>query len=158
MIVIAAATSDAGGTGGPGVALCLLAALGYAGGVVTQKVALRRVSSLQTIFLSCVFAAIGCAWAAPSLARGVEDASRSNIAWVVYLGLFPTAIGFVTWAYALARTSAGRLAATTYLVPAISILLGWAFLGETPPRLAFVGGAVCLFGVAVARRRPPLSR
>ena len=158
VIVIATATSDGGGAGGPGVALCLLAALGYAGGVVTQKVALRRVSSLQTIFLSCVFAAIGCAWAAPSLARGVEDASGSNIAWVVYLGLFPTAIGFVTWAYALARTSAGRLAATTYLVPAISILLGWAFLGETPPRLAFVGGAVCLVGVAVARRRPPLSR
>ena len=51
VIVIATATSDAGGTGGPGVALCLLAALGYAGGVVTQKVALRRVSSLQTIFL-----------------------------------------------------------------------------------------------------------
>jgi drug/metabolite transporter (DMT)-like permease len=158
VIVIATATSDGGGAGGPGVALCLLAALGYAGGVVTQKVALRRVSSLQTIFLSCVFAAIGCAWAAPSLARGVEAASGSNIAWVVYLGLFPTAIGFVTWAYALARTSAGRLAATTYLVPAISILLGWAFLGETPPQLAFVGGAVCLVGVAVARRRPPLSR
>jgi drug/metabolite transporter (DMT)-like permease len=158
VIVIAAATSDGGGTGGLGVALCLLAAIGYAGGVVTQKVALRRVSSLQTIFFSCVFAAIGCAWAVPSLARGVEDASGSNITWVVYLGLFPTAIGFVTWAYALARTSAGRLAATTYLVPAISILLGWAFLGETPPRLAFVGGAVCLVGVAVARRRPPLSR
>jgi drug/metabolite transporter (DMT)-like permease len=158
VIVIAAARSDGGSTGGLGVTLCLLAAIGYAGGVVTQKVALRRVSSLQTIFLSCVFAAIGCAWAAPSLARGVEDASGSNITWVVYLGLFPTAIGFVTWAYALARTSAGRLAATTYLVPAISILLGWAFLGETPPPLAFVGSAVCLVGVAVARRRPPLSR
>src|SRR4029077_11702958 len=125
VIVIATATSDGGGAGGPGVTLCLLAALGYAGGVVAQRVALRRVSSLQTIFLSCVFAAIGCAWAAPSVARGVETASSSSIAWVVYLGLFPTAIGFVTWAYALARTSAGRLAATTYLVPAISILLGW---------------------------------
>lgn len=156
--VIVIATSDGGGAGGLGVALCVLAAIGYAGGVVTQKVALRRVSSLQTIFLSCVFAAVGCAWAAPSLARGVADASGSNVAWVVYLGLFPTAIGFVTWAYALARTSAGRLAATTYLVPAISILLGWAFLGETPARLAFVGGAVCLVGVAVARRRPSLSR
>jgi drug/metabolite transporter (DMT)-like permease len=84
--------------------------------------------------------------------HGGESASASNVAWVVYLGLFPTAIGFVTWAYALARTSAGRLAATTYLVPAISILLGWAFLGETPAALAFAGGAVCLVGVAVARR------
>jgi drug/metabolite transporter (DMT)-like permease len=89
VIVIAGPTSDGGGTGGLGVALCLLAAIGYAGGVVTQKVALRRVSSLQTIFLSCVFAAIGCAWAAPSLARGVEDASGSNITWVVYLGPLP---------------------------------------------------------------------
>jgi drug/metabolite transporter (DMT)-like permease len=104
------------------------------------------------VFLSCVVAAIGCAWAAPSLVHGGESASASNVAWVVYLGLFPTAIGFVTWAYALARTSAGRLAATTYLVPAISILLGWAFLGETPAALAFAGGAVCLVGVAVARR------
>jgi drug/metabolite transporter (DMT)-like permease len=121
-------------------------------------VALRRVSGLQTVFLSCVFAAIGCAWAAPSLARGVEHASPSNVAWVAYLGLFPTALGFVTWAYALARTSAGRLAATTYLVPAISILLGWAFLGEAPPRMAFLGGAVCLVGVAVARRGSAVSR
>jgi drug/metabolite transporter (DMT)-like permease len=158
VVVIATATSDGGGAGGLGAVFCLLAALGYAGGVVTQKVALRRVSGLQMIFLSCVFAAIGCLWAAPSLARGVEDASGSNVAWVVYLGLFPTAVGFVTWAYALARTSAGRLAATTYLVPAISILLGWAFLGETPAGLAFLGGAVCLVGVAVARRRPAVNR
>jgi drug/metabolite transporter (DMT)-like permease len=156
--LIATASSGEEGSGGLGVVFCVLAALGYAGGVVTQKVALRRVSSLQLVFLSCVAAAIGCAWAAPSLVRGAADASGSNVAWVVYLGLFPTAVGFVTWAYALSRTSAGRLAATTYLVPAISILLGWAFLGETPPALAFLGGAVCLAGVAATRRRPPLSR
>ena len=154
VVLIATATSDGGGAGGLGVALCLLAALGYAGGVVTQKVALRRVPGIQMVFLSCVFAAIGCAWAGPSLMDGIGSASGSNLAWVVYLGLFPTAIGFVTWAYALARTNAGRLAATTYLVPAISIVLGWAFLGETPAALAFLGGAVCLVGVAVARRRP----
>ncbi|HEY7604917.1 MAG TPA: DMT family transporter [Gaiellaceae bacterium] len=158
VVVIATATSNGGGAGGLGVAFCLLAALGYAGGVVAQKVALRRVSSLQTIFLSCVAAAVACAWAAPSLLRGAENASAANAAWVVYLGLFPTAIGFVTWAYALSRTSAGRLASVTYLVPAISILLGWAFLAETPPGLAFLGGAVCVLGVAVARRRPPVSR
>ncbi|HEY7692147.1 MAG TPA: DMT family transporter [Gaiellaceae bacterium] len=156
--LIATATSGGASSGGLGVALCLLAALGYAGGVVAQKVVLRRVSGLQTVFLSCLIAAIGCSWAVPSLGRGIEDAPASSIAWVLYLGAFPTAIGFVTWTYALARTSAGRLAATTYLVPAISILLAWAFLGETPPALAFLGGAVCLVGVAVARRRPALSR
>ena len=80
------------------------------------------------------------------------DASGSSIAWVAYLGAVPTAIAFTTWAYALARTSAGQLSATTYLVPALSILLGWALLGEAPPAFAFLGGAGCLAGVAVSRR------
>jgi drug/metabolite transporter (DMT)-like permease len=54
----------------------------------------------------------------------------------------------------LARSSAGRLGATTYLVPPVTIVLGWALLGETPPGLALVGGAVCLAGVYLSRRAP----
>jgi hypothetical protein len=57
------------------------------------------------------------------------------------------------WAYALARTDAGRLGVTTYLVPPISVLLGWALLSEAPPALAYAGGALCLAGVAISRRR-----
>ncbi len=156
--VIGLATSSHG-AGGWGVLLCLAAALGYSGGVVAQKAALRRVSALQTIFLACVIAAAVLSPAAPSLAHQLGDAPATSIGWLVYLGAFPTALAFTTWAYALARTSAGRLAATTYLVPAISVLLGWAILGETPPGLAFLGGAVCLAGVAVSRRtRPRASR
>jgi drug/metabolite transporter (DMT)-like permease len=152
--VIALGTSTFGSSGSLGVVLCLLAAVGYAGGVVTQKVVLRNVSPLMTIFLSCVAAALACSWAGPGLVDQLGNASHTNVAWIVYLGLFPTAIGFVTWAYALARTSAGRMAATTYLVPAIAILIGWAYLDETPPTLAFLGGAICIAGVAAARRVP----
>src|SRR5262245_56258808 len=150
--VIATSTSNGGGSGSLGVTFCLLAALGYSGGVLAEKVVLRRVSALQTVFLACVTAAIACSWAAPGLIRQAGAAPASNVAWVIYLGVFPTAVGFMTWAYALARTNAGRLSATTYLVPAIAILIGWALLGETPPELAFLGGAICLVGVAVARR------
>ena len=67
---------------------------------------------------------------------------------------FPTAIGFVTWAYALSHTTAGRMGALTYLVPPVALALGWAILGETPPLLAIPGGILCLAGVAIARRRP----
>jgi drug/metabolite transporter (DMT)-like permease len=44
------------------------------------------------------------------------------------------------------------MGSTTYLVTPIAILLGWLLLGETPPALALLGGALCLGGVAVARR------
>ena len=151
--VIATATSDGGSSGSVGALLCLAAALGYAGGVIAQKVALRRVSALQVTFLSCVAATLALTPALPWLVHDLGDAPASSIAWVVYLGLFPTAIGFTTWAYALARMDAGRLGATTYLVPALSILMGWAWLGETPPALAYLGGALCLAGVLISRRK-----
>ena len=32
--------------------------------------------------------------------------------------------------------------------------MAWALLGETPATLAYVGGALALVGVAVARRKP----
>ena len=50
--------------------------------------------------------------------------------------------------------SASSLGVTTYLVPPITIVLGLVFLGEAPPAMAYVGGALALVGVAVARRKP----
>lgn len=86
--------------------------------------------------------------------RDVGHASAGAIAGVVYLGVFPTAAAFTLWAYALTRTSAGRLTSTTLTVPAIAVLMSWAFLAETPTTLGLVGGALCLTGVAISRRRP----
>ena len=50
--------------------------------------------------------------------------------------------------------TASSLGITTYLVPPLAILMGWIFLDETPPGMAYVGGLLALVGVAVARRRP----
>ena len=73
--------------------------------------------------------------------------------WVVYLGIFPTAIAFTTYAYALTHMSASNLGVTTYLVPPLTIVLGLVFLNEAPPTMAYAGGALALVGVAVARRK-----
>ena len=59
---------------------------------------------------------------------------------------------FATYAFALRRMTAGRLASLTYLIPVVAILLGWALLDETPPALAVAGGGLCLAGVYLARR------
>jgi len=69
------------------------------------------------------------------------------------VGLAPTALGFATWAYALRHMTAGRLASVAYTIPVVAILLGWALLGETPSWFALGGGALCVGGVALARRR-----
>jgi drug/metabolite transporter (DMT)-like permease len=136
-----------------GVALCLAAALGYAAGVVAQKPVLRRLPPLQVTVTACVIGAVCCLPWAGQLVGEVATAPAGPILGMVYLGAVPTAVAFTTWAYALARTDAGRLGVTTYLVPPLVIVLGWLLLAETPPWLAVVGGAICLAGVAVTRRR-----
>jgi drug/metabolite transporter (DMT)-like permease len=137
---------------GWGTVLCLLAAAAYAIAVVAQKPLLSRVPALSLTWLACAIGALVCLPFAPTLVDELGDARPSSIAWVVYLGVFPTSIGFMTWAYALSRTSAGRMGATTYLVPPIAILIAWGLLDETPPLLALAGGALCLIGVVIARR------
>jgi drug/metabolite transporter (DMT)-like permease len=136
-----------------GVLLCLLAAALYAGGVLIQKLSLRDVDGLTAIWLGCVIAtAVLLPWA-PQLVSEVAVAPAGAIAGAVYMGVFPTAIGFTAWAYALRRMDAGRLTATTYAVPAVSVLLSWLVLAEIPTVYGLLGGAICLVGVAISRRR-----
>ena len=136
-----------------GVVLCLVAAVTYAVGVVAQKPVLRRLPPLQVTFTACAVGALCCLPWAGSLAAELGEAPIGSVAGLVYLGVVPTALAFSTWAYALARTDAGRLGVTTYLVPPLVVLMGWLLLDEVPPALAVVGGAVCLAGVALSRRR-----
>lgn len=151
-VVIAAATSRTATSDVVGVLLCLLAASTWAVGVMAQKVALRRLPALQVTQMACTVGMIACLPFSSQLVYALPHATGRAIAGVVYLGLVPTAVAFGTWAYALSRTDAGRLAVTTYLVPPLTILLAWPLLGETPPVLALLGGAFALTGVWLTRR------
>ena len=141
-----------------GIVLCVVAALLYGMGMTLQKPALRNVSPLQVTWIACLTGWLICLVFTPTLIAELQTADPTRIGWLVYLGLFPTSLGFLTWTYALSRTAAGRLGATTYLVPPVAILISWLLLGEVPPALAIVGGAACIVGVIVARSSPRTAR
>jgi drug/metabolite transporter (DMT)-like permease len=143
-----------------GVLLCLVAAITYAAGVVSQKPALRHASALQFTTFACAIGALACLPFSGQLISQAADAPASATLNMVYLGVFPTAIAFTTWGYALARTSAGKMGATTYAVPALVVGMSWLFLGEVPGLVTLAGGLLCLAGVAVSRstgRRVPVE-
>ncbi len=164
-VIIGFATSDGAGAGPVvswGVILCVVSALAYAVGVTLQKPVLHHVSALQVTFIACLSGAVACLPFAPQLAGDLAHAAPSSLAWLVYLGLFPTAVAFTTWSFALSRTRSGVLGSTTYVVPVLAIAMGWLLLGEVVPPLAVAGGALCIGGVLVARSktswRPVLRR
>ncbi|MEU5636276.1 DMT family transporter [Streptomyces rishiriensis] len=153
-VAVGLSMSGRGGSSVLGVVLCLLAAVGYAGGVVAQKPALARASALQVTTFGCAVGAVVCLPFAGQLVHETADAPLSATLNMVYLGVFPTALAFTTWAYALARTTAGRMGATTYAVPALVVGMSWLVLAEAPGPLTLAGGALCLAGVAVSRSGP----
>jgi drug/metabolite transporter (DMT)-like permease len=158
VVVIGLSGSPGGSADAWGSLLCVVAAVAYAISVVAQKPLLRDASALHVTWLACTIGVVACLPYAPGLVSALATAHARTVLLVVYLGAMPTALAFTTWAYALARSSAGRLGTTTYLVPPITIVLGWALLGEVPALSAFGGGVLCLAGVALARRtREPVA-
>lgn len=156
--------SAAGGAHGPsgvgdgvGVLWALLAAVTYAIGVLCQKRVLRRLPAAQVTFLGCAIGAIACLPFLCQLIGDLQKAPASSILGAVYLGAVPTALAFSTWAYALSKMPAGQLGVTTYVVPAITVVLGLLVFREVPAQLAILGGIVCLAGVALSRKRSQVT-
>ncbi|GIE33937.1 membrane protein [Actinoplanes italicus] len=156
-IVVGFSMSRGGQASILGVVLCLVAAVTYAAGVVAQKPALKHATALQATTFGCVIGAVACLPFAGQLVADISEAPLTATLNVVYLGVFPTAIAFTTWAYALARTTAGKMGATTYAVPAVVVVMSWLILSEVPGWLTLAGGALCLAGVAVSRSHPKTS-
>jgi drug/metabolite transporter (DMT)-like permease len=152
--LISLSTSDGGDRDMLGVALCLVSAVVYSISLILQKPLVARLPAIHVTWLACTVGAVVCLPFLGQLLDEARDAPTSSILWVIYLGVFPTALAFTTYAYALRHMSASSLGITTYLVPPITIVMGVVFLDEAPPAMAYVGGALALVGVAVARRKP----
>ncbi len=152
VVIIGRASSQGDNGDLVGVLLAVVAALTFAIGVLTQKRLLSGMGVLDmTIWYAIVGAVVCLPWAGETV-RVLTDASADTWWWILYLGVFPSAIAFSTWTYALSHADAGKFAQSTLLVPFITTLMAWVLLDEVPPALAFLGGGLCIAGVLVARR------
>ncbi|GFE20484.1 membrane protein [Streptomyces nigrescens] len=152
-VVVGLSMSGGGKSSLLGVLLCLFAALAYAVGVVLQKPTLKHATPMQVTTFGALAGTVACLPFAGQLVSQVSRAPVSATLQMVYLGVFPTALAFTTWAYAVSRTTVGKMGTTTYAVPVLVVLMSWLFLGEVPGWLTLLGGLLCLSGVAVSRMR-----
>jgi drug/metabolite transporter (DMT)-like permease len=156
-ILIGIGTSGGVIAGGVGILWAVIAAVAYAAGVLLQKPTLKRLPNAQVTFLGCAIGLVACLPFTGELLQQLPTAPLNGILGVIYLGVVPTAVAYSTWAYALSRMPAGQLGVSTYIVPPLAVLMGFIAFGEVPTVLAVVGGAVCLVGVALSRRRTRIA-
>ena len=75
------------------------------------------------------------------------DANLLNI----YLGVFPAALAYLAWAYALSKAK-NTVNATIflYLIPLMATLIAFLWLSETITIIEFVGGLIIILGMIVS--------
>lgn len=145
-----------GGTGlrfTPGSLLILLAAAVAAAFSILSKQSLRRYTALEFTSYAIWAGTLPLVIFLPGLLRQAPAAAPAATLAVIYLGIFPAAIAYVLWNYALSRMPASLLSSFLYLSPVLAIFIAWAWLGEIPALLTVLGGAVAIVGVVLVQTR-----
>lgn len=93
----------------------------------------------------------------PTAVHRLSEAPMSAVVSAIYLGLLPSAVGFVTWSYAVARLPVERSTAALYLVPPVALVVALVWLGERPRPLELVGGLIGIAGVVLINRWRPTA-
>ncbi len=89
---------------------------------------------------------------APALIQEIQTADLQTTAAVVYMGIFPAAIAYLAWSYALKYLSASNASVTLYALPIVSTFLGFILLNEQPSLISLLGSGITLFGAFIANR------
>lgn len=141
----------------PNAALVLISAAAGAGFMVTQRFLTRRYSGFTLTIWGIWLGALMLTPFLPQLLDELGRATDAALLSVVYLGVFPTALAYVTWSHVLRSLPAAQATALLFFVPPMAFTLAWLILGTVPTMLDVVGGLVIITGVAIvqfARRQP----
>ena len=99
-----------------------------------------------SIWASTVFLAI---FYIPALIHDLHSAPIIATLVVIYLGVFSTAVAFLTFNYALSHMAATKLSSFLYCLPILVILQSWFWLGEGIDFWEFIGGIIALSGTFI---------
>lgn len=152
-VALLAAPAGAGFTPGSGAGMlaATFAALCYAVGAVYSRTLLAGTDALG---LSAVKLTLTSSLLVPlTLADGglAGYASLSTRGWIAlaFVGIGSTGVGRCVYQWVIAKAGSVRASLVTYIVPVVSLVLGWLVLDESLSARTTMGGLLIVGGVAI---------
>lgn len=112
-----------------------------------QKPLLKRYSPLQIVTYAIWCGTLLLMPLGGGVIERVRHVSLPTILSIIYMGIFPGAIGYVLWSMVLSRMPASKAGVFLYMIPAIALIISWLWLGEVPSLIAALGGVLIVAGV-----------
>jgi drug/metabolite transporter (DMT)-like permease len=127
--------------------LILLAAVSWSFYFALQKHHSRRYDGLTLVCYTVWFGTLLLLVYLPGLVSQVITAPVEVQLAVIGLGIFPSALAYLAWAYVLTHVDLSRATMTLYLIPPTAMTIASFALGERPTLMIAAGALVVLVSV-----------
>ncbi len=146
VVVLTAMSGGLTQSGGP--AWLFLAALSLSTYNILQRKLTKKYTAMQASTYSIFAGTLMLAIFSPTAFRELAAAPAIQYVYVLLLGVFPSAIAYVSWSVAFSKAErTSQVSNYTVLTLFFTSLLGIVILGETPNTATLVGGGITLAGV-----------
>jgi drug/metabolite transporter (DMT)-like permease len=129
-----------------GILLVVIALLVNSAYIILQKPLLKKFHPIELTTYFMWSGTIPLLFFTPNLIHEIQFVPMSATWMVIYLGIFPSAMGYMLFNYAYTHMPASQATASLYLIPFFALIFGWIFLREMPADLALIGGVVAVIG------------
>jgi drug/metabolite transporter (DMT)-like permease len=115
-----------------------------------QRKITKKYSAIQTAIISIWFGTIMLFLFLPSSVDEIKNAPLAQIIYIVILGIFPSAIAYVTWTYAFSKAkTASSVTNYMFFTPFLTTILGFLLAKETPDLSTIIGGTIIIIGMFI---------
>jgi len=133
--------------------ICLIAAISFAIYTLATRPIVQRHGSLMVTAWSCLIGFVAIIPFAIAPMRAQDWGSLGARGWgaILYSSAISMLLAYTIWGWAIERTGVGRTAPFLYLIPILTGVMSYFFLGESFNAIKLTGAAFVFAGVIVAR-------
>ena len=115
-----------------------------------QRKLTKTYTALQTSAFSIFFGTIMLTVFLPSSIKEVQNAPDIQLIYIILLGIFSSAIAYVTWSIAFVKAKqTSQVSNYMFITPFLTSVIGFLMVDEVPDQSAMIGGAIILLGMVV---------